>query len=570
MVLSWTTKDALLQIEALLARKVALEGYSADKFPASKSGPNPYTASVAPLQAADVNNALKLLQGWLQKFTTANEVYSVLDALMEDAKRYQSIERKSAEGGKGDKPSTKDAAVTIDEKYDDSVTFYILDTMTKVMQAVLRLDPTAHQQDLLPVEERAQSGSLQATQPAVEFAFHYLHHSFASPTRYGAANLLGVLSHIFLGQAAESFTQKYAEAKKDDQKREFSSYQQAVAYLRFSVADFKKQNDTNTYLGELAKKMKDIDRGVLRQEICHSLDAIYSGILASNDPKRQLEWDRFQAAGGAPFDAWQANYKEVYERVAKWQSKDKHALFCWELLLRMLVLTKSVEFYADKKRFDVFGAVLKGLGKKEFRPQCLVLMRNFVRDVPVAFLQADTATWGGQAKGLMQALFGPKAPKPEDDEIPIMTDVFVEVGKKFTPYVVNDVISEMLKPDSKYYTRQKSISIKALSVIAKQSKGSSNEIGGLAPLLIPFIEQGRKSDDEKQIGLMKVPLAALPSHTIPPSTPSLALSPLCPPPPHSSLHSPPCSAGPPSAVRPATCSRRPPSSSPSPSTRTAR
>ena len=517
MVLSWTTKDALLQIDALLARKVALEGHDLSKFP-TKAGPNPYTSSVAPLQAADVNAALKLLQGWLQKFVTVAEAHDVLESLMDNAKRFEAIERKTSEGGKGDKPSTKDAAVTIDEKYDDSVTFYVLDTMTKVLQAVLRLDSAAHAQDLLPVDAPAAAGSLQATAPAVDFAFHYLHHSFSSPTRYGAATLLGVLSHIFLGQAAEMFTDKYAAAKKDDQKREFSSYQQAVGSLRFSVGDMKKAIDTNTYLFELSKKMKDIDRGVLRQEICSSLNSIFSGILASSDAKRQVEWDKFQATGGQQYDAWNTNYKEVYERVAKWSSKDKHSVFSWELLLRMLVLTHSVEFYTDKKRFDVFGAVLKGLGKKEFRAQCLVLMRNFVRDVPVAFLQADTAQWASQAKALMQALFGPKAPKPEDDEIPIMTDIFIEVGKKFTSYVITDVITDILRPDSKYYTRQKSISLKALSVIAKESKTNAADIMGLAPLLVPFIENARNSTDEKQIGLMKSALQCWPTIRGPPAS----------------------------------------------------
>ena len=510
MVLSWTTKDALLQVEALLARKVVLEGNDLSKFPASKGPPNPYTASVAPLQAADVNASLKLLQSWLQKFVTVAEAHDVMEALMADAKRYESIERRTSEG-KGDKPSTKDAAVTIDEKYDDSVTFFVLDTMTKVLSSTLHLDPSLHQQDLLPVEAPASQGSLQSTQPAVEFAFHYLHHSFVSPIRYGAAHLLGVLSTIFLGQAAEMFTEKYAAAKKDDQKREFSSYQQAVGYLRFSVGDMKKAIDTNTYLAELAKKMKDIDRGVLRQEICSSLNAIYSGILASPDPKRQLEWEKFASTGGAQYEAWNANYKEVYERVAKWSTKDKHALFCWELLLRMLVLTKSADFFTDKKRYDAFGAVAKGLSKKEFRPQCLVLMRNYVRDVPVQFLNADTATWAGQAKALMQALFGPKAPKPEDDEIPIMTDIFIEVGKKFTSYVITDVITDVLKPDSKYYTRQKSIALKALSVIARESKTNAADIMGLAPLLVPFIENARNSTDEKQIGLMKSALQCWPT-----------------------------------------------------------
>ena len=386
---------------------MALEGHTdASKFPGSKSGPNPYSGSVSALQLSDCNASLKVLQSWLVKFVTLSECGDVMDSLMQTAQRYESIERRTVE--KGASPSTKDAVVTIDEKYDDSVTFYVLDTMTRVMQAVLNIDNSRRQQELLPIEVPAVSGTLSSTQPVVDFAFHYLHHSYASATRYGAAHLLGVMSHVFLAQTAELFTEKYAAAKKDEQKREFASYQQAVGYLHFGVGEHKTQLATNTYLFELCKKMKDVDRGVLRQEICSSLNSIYSGILASSDPKRAVEWDRFQQSGGQQLDAFNTNYRDVYERVAKWSSKDKHALFCWELLLRMLVLTKNQDFFLDKKRFDVFAAVLKGLSKKDMRQQCLVLMRNYVRDVSFVFLQADIATWSNQARTLMQTLFGKK------------------------------------------------------------------------------------------------------------------------------------------------------------------
>ena len=159
----------------------------------------------------------------------------------------------------------------------------------------------------------------------------------------------------------------------------------------------------------------------------------------------------------------------------------------------------------------MFGAVVKGLGKKDMRQECLVLIRNYVRDVPDEYLQADIAQWSTQARSLMQTLFGKKAPKPEDDEIPIMTDIFIEVGKKYTAWVITDVVADVLKPDSQYYTRQKSIALKGLAAIAKSKKTNNTENLGLAPLLLPFIEEGRTSTDEKKIGLMKSALQCWPT-----------------------------------------------------------
>ena len=510
MVMLQTTKDALQQVEALLARRVVLEGFDISKYPV-KGGPNPYAASAAALTAPDVNNALKLQQQWLQKFVTQGECWDVFEELMAVAERYRPIERRVTAENSKEKPSTKDAAVTIDEKYDDSVLFYLLDTMTKILQALLKVNNQNIEQDILPIEAKAPPGTLQATAPTVDFAFGYLHHSYASPTRYGAANLLGVLTNLFLGQATEKLTEKQNAAKKDDAQRDYSSYQQAVGYLQFGVGDMKRALATNTYLYELAKKMKDIDRGVLRQEICSSLNDVFTRVLQPNDARKQLEFSKFAQTGGQAFDAWNNNYRDIYERAAKWSSKDKHALFSWELMLRMLTLTPNKDFFLDKKRYDVFGAVVKGLSKKDMRQECLTLVRNYVRDVPEEYLQADIATWSAQARALMTALFGKKAPKPEDDEIPLMTDIFVEVGKKYTAWVITDVVADVLKPESQYYTRQKSIALKGLAAIAKSKKTNTTENLGLAPLLTPYIEEGRTSTDEKKIGLMKSALQCWPT-----------------------------------------------------------
>jgi hypothetical protein len=92
MVLSWATQDALQQVDALLSRRIQLEGHDPAKYQGN-SGPSPFFSSTASLQANDVSTSLKLLQGWLQKFVTVSEASEVFNHFMALAKRYEPLEK---------------------------------------------------------------------------------------------------------------------------------------------------------------------------------------------------------------------------------------------------------------------------------------------------------------------------------------------------------------------------------------------------------------------------------------------------------------------------------------------
>jgi hypothetical protein len=61
-------------------------------------------------------------------------------------------------------------------------------------------------------------------------------------------------------------------------------------------------------------------------------------------------------------------YASIYATVAKWAKKAKHALPCWQLMVRMECAGSST-FYLDKKRDRILPILL--LGAKKYRAECI-------------------------------------------------------------------------------------------------------------------------------------------------------------------------------------------------------
>jgi hypothetical protein len=536
MPVSWVVRDCLFEIEAVLARKIRLDADAASeetkqaqlqgKDGSTISSPsaaaiqaadkaravNPFSTVVSNLTSEEVKFQLKVLQRWLIKFVESQDLAEVFDRLMAISKQYESDNLSAS----ADKPSTTDKKESIDDKIDNSVTYFILTTMAKLFAAAVDINDFRAKQDIL-VDEKAAAApvtkeiALGNSVHTISFCFNHLQHSYSAGVRHAAAQSLGVLSHVYLQQISQCFIEKFSACKNDNQRREFASFQRAVGYIEFGVSSPMQTQITTSYLQELYKEMKKIDRGVLRQEICISLAAIFTRIMNPADAARVQQYNHFlQLNRGV--EEFNEVYSNIYERVAKWSSKSKHSLFCYELLLRMLVLTRDNNFFFQKKRFDVFTATVNGFKNKEFRPNCLELMRNYIRDLPTQFIQHDVTLWNNQMKLLCNALLPRgKTNKPTPEETPILTELLSEIGRKHTNYVVQEVIAPILQPKSDYFSKQKAIALRVLGQIAREKK---QEVQGyiyqLGPLLAPFIEEMKNTKDEKQIMLLRAALTCFP------------------------------------------------------------
>ena len=234
------------------------------------------------------------------------------------------------------------------------------------------------------VSAETRSGAIAKCGPLVPFAFNYLTHIYSSAVRHAACRLLGTLSVSFLPNITSLLVEKMTAAKKDQAKREFASFQRCVSFLDFRVGTPQQvqHNHTHTmerrkfprlsvqlaspcfasplpvlccqvkvtveYLTSLLAEMKNVDRGVLRQEMCQSIDSIYTKILAPVDPRRDAEWQSFVRSEKGKED-WDVLFDRIYTQIAKWSSKSKHMVFCFETLAHMVVFSRNIGFFVNKK-----------------------------------------------------------------------------------------------------------------------------------------------------------------------------------------------------------------------------
>jgi hypothetical protein len=230
---------------------------------------------------------------------------------------------------------------------DDSVDFYLLDTLYKIFSSIIQAvhwppflrfcefhlsslfspfslvagwwlqEGFSRKQNMFEKHDehrRAPNPALLENTPQkmLTFCFDHLHHTHSVPVRHAAALCIGVLSRFFLAKVEFLFTDRLKKLKKDKELREYASYQKAVKYLDFGVAtrtshlnsaptflyrsvpsvvltqslfaclhlpSDEQYELTMRYLTSLLLAMKNVERGVLRQEICASLKDVFTNIL---------------------------------------------------------------------------------------------------------------------------------------------------------------------------------------------------------------------------------------------------------------------------------------------------
>jgi len=504
-------RDAALQLETLVHKK-AEQDTRADAIALVEVGE-------IKLNKEDVRTALRLLVQWMQKFAMDKDLPMLSEKMLHIANTFapKPVEKKVE---KDNRPSTQDKKVTVDEKKEDSILFFVLETLHKVFAACTFQEGYYRPQDVFdlggddnvhsqrPGQAKQQLGSVPAT--VIEFCFANLHHTRSGAVRFMAGECLGVLSKCFLSSVLHLFTEKCKNIKKEKEEREFAGYQKAIHVLDFGVGTREQIDVTIGYLNDLVKLMKKVERGVLRQEICSSLKAVFSNILAPGSEQRQAEWEEFARKFPKSVDDFFRVYEEIYDIVAKWSSKSKHTLFSYDLLWKMVVLHKQYSFYASKKRFDIFTNLVKGFSKDEFRMACMEYTRNYIRELPMDCVKQDLEAFTNNLKFLFSNLFV-KNKTPDQDEAVLMTDMVTQVARRHLHFVVNDVMVEMLKLKAPYSTVQKAILLRGLGTVAGERPAELVQYHYvLGPLIAPYIEDQNERRDRKEPILLRAALSCFP------------------------------------------------------------
>jgi len=595
MPLSWVVRDALGQLSVLVARKGVVELHLTGLRPVARS------SDVSPLTPADVGHpenlsaadtlaAIHRQQLFLRTLISPEEMAEAAGYLMTLAKQYEQIDCNKVDlataGGKAKAlaPSTQDKKQTIDDRHDSSITFLLLDTLCQLMTSVAGLDGGAQQRktDLFRLDQRLTSTTLHSATPTaaasssssssasggalvfsshsdpsalagcgscLPFAFNYLSHLYTPAVRYAAARVLGVLSSYMLDRLVPMFVDKLVAARKggDNAQREVASYQRAVGFLDFRVGNPVAIKSTLDYLTALSTEMqKHIDRGVLRQEVCASLDALYSRILSpqsttgsdaqaagqsSGFPIREAEWQSF-LRGERGVEDWNVLYEKIFGLLAKWSSKTKHALFCFETMTNMLVYCRNLQFFLTKKRMDVIGELIKVVKKEhagsEARLKALHILRGYFDTLPEIFLKNEEGSneFQAQIRSLLPIVL-PKKTKPVSNEIADLTELLAAMARRNLQVFINEYAIEVLKPQSPYYSRQKALMLAVLAELATERPAAFTPFHQqLGPLIAKPIEDsaahpelyhagssaetGGGDDSEKSILLLRAALRCFP------------------------------------------------------------
>lgn len=538
MPLFWVLRDGLDQLETLAGQhtKLVLARENNEEAPGG-------------LVANDVKRAMQKEQCLLQKFADA-------ESLPELLKRLRLIEiknrpppppepvaakrnRKMSMFGAGaptpakanNAPHKTDKQASIDEQRDETLCFFILDTMHKILASIMHVDGFHKKQnEFVPNnnnDEPVNPQCLSEVDPSlIQYYFGFLKNTDTSvAARLAASKCIGVLSRYFLDHCVKIFT-VFPDLKKEQDQREYSIVQSGVKFLHFGVGTGEQLRLTLLYLNSLIKFLKGVERGVLRKEVCDSLVVVLTAVMASNDPERQREWEQFSNSGKKHTAEFYKCYMAINSQICKWSKKVKHSLFCYDLLYRMVVMCSNYDFYSSKDRNNVLHSLLKQLnkGEKGDRPTYLKYIHNYVKDLPKAFVDRNLKAFTQQCTDVIKEIM--KIKNPEKEEQQMMTEILIKTGQKHFHFVVHQVVGDSLEysNDKGYSPKQKAMWLTALGKLAETNKEAIQDHNyHLGPIIFQyllseqhFMEKNKKRKDvllgrEDQLDMVIAALSCFPN-----------------------------------------------------------
>lgn len=413
------------------------------------------------MTTADVKFALKQTRQWLQKFTSKEMLPEVCNTVWKLVPEGAKSLKKDKEE-KVAAPSTQDAKESIDTLGDDdSLGFLVLETIRLVFGALLQKEGVYRKQDeFAELEMPALPSALELAPPSMlQFFWVLLRHDNSPAVRNVAGQCLGLFSHQFLALTVALFMDSMADLKEKGQ-REFVPYQHALSNVAFGFSMENQQASlTVQYLTALGNKMKSFTRGVLRQEVCFSLQLIFSKLLDRSE-SRGKQMNAFFSAESKERTDFLAAYETIFSRTIKWSKKAKHTLFCHKLLTHMLCLAPTPEFY-QQYGGDLLQWLMTGLKAKESRGDYIRLWVHLIREIRQDHLERDEKL-EKLFKDLLSSIFPTgKGKAPAQEDVPLVIELVPELALR-RPAFIAEHMTACLRKKSGYSAECKAVILSAL------------------------------------------------------------------------------------------------------------
>lgn len=499
--------DCFIQIETLLSKRSQMAGAPDEGKTKSKQDVG------TQLNKADLDFALLKLQTWLQKFVTLSDLGFVCEQLV----RLSEVSRQPVEAARRPtfskpvspkSPSSRDAVATVDQRREESVDFYVLETMHHIFAALNHHPSYYRQQDVIPLMGKGDNDAVTVviSDDAVDFCMQRLHFENSPAIQHAATQCLSMLSSHMLGSILPRFNERLAAARKDNELREYANYHKAISGLQFSIETESRFLVIVKYLEDLLPLLKKCERGVLRAEICTSLTRIFEHVLKPSSRETMEKYSKVP-------QFWEL-LENSFSIVLKWASRGKHALFCFEMLTKILALQPKIAIAPLHEK--VWRWLTDGLRQKETRKKCLELLLIDLRGLPQNALKDDSVfvskgSKDAQLKEMISKLLPHKFAFPEEEQV-LTTSILVEIAHKHITFAMSDIFPVVLQKNSPYTSTQKSLTFKALAAVAQDLPAEVDKIlPTTGPLLAHYVEDAKEQKEQKESDVLASALDCFPS-----------------------------------------------------------
>jgi hypothetical protein len=353
------------------------------------------------LDPADVNVALELQQRWLRQFMLPEEINGTIVCLLGYYHTYAEKSAGSLEVLRKGKAGQR--SLGKDEAKEDTVAYYLIYTMYMLLRASVEIQNHDCEQAFSVIATSSHGSNREFL---LQFLIERLTMENSPAIRNASALCLSILSlkAEFLSIIVNQFLTAMDSSKSDDEEREYASYQRAISDLAFGFGNDRIEI-TMEYLFKLSIKMKKVERGVLRQEICYSLKDIFKKLLDPADEILLQELNLMENSDRAA-EFWDI-YKSMFECVSRWAKKSSHSAFCYDLMWQMACLGNK-NFLKIPDVENMLSALVSGFKKDDLKYLFMGYTRNYIAELNILFVRENPQKFIEQVRELLSYIFSKK------------------------------------------------------------------------------------------------------------------------------------------------------------------
>ncbi|KAJ5073624.1 hypothetical protein M0811_08461 [Anaeramoeba ignava] len=342
-------------------------------------------------------------------------------------------------------PSTQDATETIEDRKDNTSKYFILNTFYLCLEKIK--------------EEKSVDEYQVISQEIIESITDHLDLIYSTAVRYIAGQCLGGLTeyddHFKL--ISTLLLEKVKPTSKKTE-RVAVTYEKALKYLKYGIANSVQANLTLIFLNNYAKNLRKIERGVHRKEACKTISQIFQKIFPKKSDtedvkkKKKLILTNLKSAYVTLFENLLSSLDQCYKTVLKWSKKAKHMVFSYQCLIELLDFLQFKLINEDEKERakirDLLATISNSMkNNTNLRLQYLELAYQFYQHLSIEFIEVDSKNFQFMTKTFSVFLLPnmtKKMSQINQQEVNLIASIIEEMGSKKLDLTI-EIIMEMMK-----------------------------------------------------------------------------------------------------------------------------